>query len=98
MDTIAIQVKVVCNMETAKPQEVVNLSASEDEAQNDSVCIKVGESMLHKEDRVVLSNNEWLTDNIYMQLNSVLNKVILIYLAFKTQFFRKQIPLMCKET
>ena len=56
--------KSCCNMETAKPQEVVNLSASEDDAQNDSVWIKVGESVLHKEDKVVLSNNGWLTDNI----------------------------------
>ena len=51
-------------METAKQQEVVNLSASEDDAQNDSVWIKVGESVLHEEDKVVLSNNGWLTDNI----------------------------------
>ena len=56
--------KSCCNMETAKPQEVVNLSASEDDAQNDSVWIKVGESVLHKEDKVVLSNNGWLTDKI----------------------------------
>ena len=51
-------------METAKPQEVVNLSASEGDAQNESVWIKVGESVLHKEDKMVLSNNGWLTDNI----------------------------------